>query len=82
MNRFNLEDRITAAWSNTEEDIENILHAHFDSEKGPMSEDELMNALSGLKQSHNLRMERLWETFEQIIKDKSFEPVLDHEDHA
>ena len=71
--RFDLEDRIMVAWQ-TSDDLEDILHAHFDSKKGPLSEDELMNALQGLQTSHDIRMQRLWETFEQIIKDKSFEP--------
>ena len=76
MNRFNLEQNITTAWSNTEDDIDNILGTHYDDPSGPMSEDELMNALHALKLNHNLRMGRVWNTFEQIIKDKSFDPPI------
>lgn len=79
MNRFDLEQQITSAWSGTEDDIENILHAHFDSPDTGLTEDELMNSLTGLKQAHNLRMQKLFDVFEQIIKDKSFEPATEEE---
>lgn len=81
-NRFDLEQNLMSAWSGTEDDIENILHAHYDSPGNGLTEDELMNSLNGLKQAHNLRMQKLFDVFERIIKDKSFEPVLEHEDHA
>ena len=64
------------AWNSTESDLENILHAHYDSPDGPLCEDDLMNALLGVKQAHNLRMQKLFHTFKQIIKDKSFDPKL------
>ena len=71
MNRFNLEDNITAAWSHTERDIENILAEHYDGIQ-PVSAD----ILHALKLNHNLRMKRVWSTFEQIIKDQSFDPPI------
>lgn len=76
--RFDLEGRIMMAWQ-TSDDLEDILHAHFDSEKGPLSQDQLMNTLQGIQTFHNIRMQRLWETFERIIKDKSFEPMTEEE---
>ena len=73
-NRFDLEQAIMTAWNATESDIEGIGYMHFDNPDGPLSEDELMNALTGLKQNHNFRMQKVWDVFEQIIKDKSFDP--------
>ncbi len=72
-NRFDLEEAIMEAWNTTECDIEGLGYAHFDTPKG-LTEDELMNALTGLKQNHNFRMQKVWDVFEQIIKDKSFDP--------
>ncbi|MBC8416710.1 hypothetical protein H8E06_00075 [bacterium] len=76
MNRFNLETDIIKAWSNTEDDIDDILYAHFDKASSRLSDEELKNALRSLKLKHNLRMGRAWDTFTQIIKDKSFEPPI------
>ena len=66
MNRFELED----AMSNLHqigEDIETIIYAIGDS---PIkhTEDQLLNMLIGMKQLHDTRYQKMWNTFEQLIK--------------
>lgn len=66
MNRFELED----AMSNLHqigEDIDTIIYAIGDS---PIkhTEDQLLNMLIGMKQLHDTRYQKMWDTFEQLIK--------------
>jgi len=66
MNRFELED----AMSNLHqigEDIETIIYAIGDS---PIkhTEDQLLNMLIGMKQLDDTRYQKMWDTFEQLIK--------------
>ena len=66
MNRFDLED----AMSNLHqigEDIETIIYAIGDS---PIkhTEDQLLNMLIGIKQLHDTRYQKMWNTFEQLIQ--------------
>ena len=66
MNRFDLED----AMSNLHqigEDIETIIYAIGDS---PIkhTEDQLLNMLIGMKQLHDTRYQKMWNVFEQLIK--------------
>jgi hypothetical protein len=66
MNRFELED----AMSNLHqigEDIETIIYAIGDS---PIkhTEDQLLNMLIGMKQLHDTRYQKMWDTFEQLIQ--------------
>ena len=65
-NRFELED----AMSNLHqigEDIETIIYAIGDS---PIkhTEDQLLNMLIGMKQLHDTRYQKMWNVFEQLIK--------------
>jgi len=50
---FDLEDAIYKAWQ-TADDIETLYKYHGDAEK-PMTEDEVANALLGLKSLHEMR---------------------------
>ena len=66
MNRFELED----AMSNLHqigEDIDTIIYAIGDS---PIkhTEDQLLNMLIGMKQLHDTRYQKMWNTFEQLIQ--------------
>ena len=68
MNRFELKD----AMSNLHqigEDIETIIYAIGDS---PIkhTEDQLLNMLIGMKQLNEIRYQKMWGIFEQLIKDK------------
>ena len=68
MNRFELEE----AMSNLHqigEDIETIIYAIGDS---PIkhTEDQLLNMLIGMKQLHDTRYQKMWNIFEQLIKNQ------------
>lgn len=65
--RFDLEDRITKLLDITE-NVEDLIYKVGDSPQKP-SEDDLLNALIGLKSTIDIRYERLWTTFEQLITD-------------
>jgi hypothetical protein len=66
MNRFDLEDAMSGLHQ-TGEDIETIIYAIGDS---PIkhTEDQLLNMLIGIKQLHDTRYQKMWNTFEQLIK--------------
>ena len=66
MNRFDLEDAMSILHQ-ISEDIETIIYAIGDS---PIkhTEDQLLNMLIGMKQLHDTRYQKMWDTFEQLIK--------------
>ena len=66
MNRFELEDAMSNL-SLVGEDIETIIYAIGDS---PIkhTEDQLLNMLIGMKQLHDTRYQKMWDTFEQLIQ--------------
>ena len=66
MNRFELEDSISNLHQ-IGEDIETIIYAIGDS---PIkyTEDQLLNMLIGMKQLHDTRYQKMWNTFEQLIQ--------------
>jgi hypothetical protein len=63
---FDLEDHVYKVWQ-TADDIETLYKYHGDAER-PMTEDEVANALIGLKQMHEMRcwhlMDMLCRVFE------------------
>jgi len=65
MNRFELEDSMSNLHQ-IGEDIETIIYAIGDS---PIkhTEDQLLNMLIGMKQLHDTRYQKMWDTFEQLI---------------
>lgn len=66
--RFDLEEAI-GQMAQTPNDIETIIYAIGDS---PIkhTEDELLNMLIGIKQLHETRYQKMWYTFEELIKNK------------
>lgn len=66
--RFELENNIMSCW-NTADDIK--LLADQISNKG-MSEDEIKNALLGILSLHEMRCQKLMDTFEDLIYNNSF----------
>lgn len=68
MNRFDLEEAMGEMLS-TQNDIETLIYAIGDS---PIkhTEDELLNMLIGMKQLNEIRYQKMWGIFEQLIKDK------------
>ena len=64
--RFDLEDAMSALY-NMGDDIDAILHSYMDSKVRP-TEDDMANMLIGAKALHNARYQRMWEVFEELIK--------------
>tara|TARA_B110000211_G_scaffold174432_1_gene197098 strand:+ start:249 stop:473 length:225 start_codon:yes stop_codon:yes gene_type:complete len=65
--RFDLETAIMSAW-NTSEDIDLIYHNTDNLELNAKDCDNLQNQLLGLKHINDLRMDRVWNVFEELIK--------------
>jgi len=59
--KIDLESAITLAWQ-TSEDIDLLFKHHGDAPR-PMTEDEVGNALLGIKILHDMRMEALMDTY-------------------
>ena len=59
--KVDLESAIMVAWQ-TSEDI-NLLFKHYGDHPVPMSEDEVLNALLGIKVLHDMRCEALMDTY-------------------
>ena len=66
MDRFDLEDAMSQLY-NMGDDIDTILHAYMDS-KVQCTEDEMANMLIGVKTLHNARYQKMWQVFEDLIK--------------
>jgi hypothetical protein len=60
--RFDLEQNIMQCW-NVTDDIQLYLDM-FDE----MDEDQRMNYLIGLKQMYHMKFERLWNSFETVVR--------------
>jgi hypothetical protein len=59
--RFDLEQSIMLAWQ-TSDDID-LLYKHHGDAPRPMTEDEIGNALLGIKILHDMRMEKLMDMY-------------------
>ena len=66
MNRFELEDAMSDLHQ-IGQDIETIIYAIGDSPT-KHTEDQLLNMLIGVKQLHDTRYQKMWNTFEQLIQ--------------
>jgi hypothetical protein len=66
--RFTLEDKIGKILD-VEDMIEDLIFKIGDS-SAPASEDDILNALIGMKFTLNARHEQLWNVFEDLIKQK------------
>lgn len=66
MDRFELEQAITQMWS-TSDDLDLLLDhvvGHDD-----LTTDQIANTLMGLKELHNMRVQRVFDIFEALIHD-------------
>ena len=72
--RFNLEEEIQNVWQ-TKDDLNAITERIYDDPDGPMTEDEISNALIGLSELHETRCKKLWRVFETMVKEKRFNEV-------
>ena len=68
MNRHDLEETI-GEMAQTANDIKTIIYAIGDSPH-KHTEDELLNMLIGMEQLHKTRYQKMWYTFEELIKNK------------
>jgi hypothetical protein len=60
-NRIDLEGAIMLAWQ-TSDDIDLLFH-HYGDHPTPMTEDEVLNALLGIKVLHDMRMEKVMDMY-------------------
>jgi hypothetical protein len=60
-NKIDLENAIMTAWQ-TSDDLD-LLFKHHGDHPVPMTEDEVSNALWGIKVLHDMRMEKLMDTY-------------------
>ena len=67
--RFELEQDIIKLWE-TNEAISELIRQHLDRPEGPFSDDEFANRLDGIKYVNELKLQRLWDGFEMMIKNK------------
>lgn len=68
MDRFNLEDAMSGM-CNINDDLETLLYKVGDSPTPP-TEDQLANMIIGVIELHKARYEKMWNTFETLIKEK------------
>jgi len=71
IDRFHLEDAIMKAWQ-TSDDLK-LIYNEVDS----MDADEIMNVLMGLHQLNEMRFNKLWNIYEQVLQNKGFSHVTD-----
>jgi hypothetical protein len=64
--KIDLESAIMVAWQ-TSEDID-LLFKHYGDHPKPMSEDDVLNALLGIKVLHDMRCEALMDTYCQKME--------------
>lgn len=68
MTRFDLEQQIMSCWSIVD-DI-NLLNSKHQDEPGSMSPDDVANYLLGLETIYHVKFEKLFDTFEQLVREK------------
>jgi hypothetical protein len=66
--RFDLEQAIMRVWG-TSEDLDALFEQYLDATIA-MTEDEMSNAILGIKTLHELRMQQMWRIFEALIGEK------------
>ena len=69
--RFNLEEEIQKVWGAVE-DLDTILYRIMDASEGPPSEDDITTMLMGLKEIHKSRCLKLWDVFDNMVREKCF----------
>lgn len=65
MDRFTLEQAIMNAW-HTADDLDLLIEGVL--EDASMTMDEIANALTGIRQLHNMRAKKVFDIFEQLIE--------------
>jgi hypothetical protein len=75
INRFDLEQDIMNCWQ-VVDDIRTFSKRYMDGAK--MSEDDVANVLIGLEALYQMKFEQLFDTFEQCIKNNTFEKPISY----
>jgi hypothetical protein len=70
--RFKMEERLYRAWA-TSDDIDDFVTEFYEGETR-MTDDEVFNALWGLKELHDIRMNRLFDAFKQTFQLDEYAP--------
>ena len=65
--RFDLEQQIMACW-NVTSDIDTLCEGALESD---MTTDQIANILLGMKQLYELKFDKMFRTFEELIQDRS-----------
>ena len=65
-NRFDLEQQIMACW-NVTSDIDTLCESVCESD---MTTDQIANILLGMKQLYELKFDKMFRTFEELIQDR------------
>ena len=65
--RFDLEQQIMACW-NVTSDIHTLCEGVLESD---MTTDQIANILLGMKQLYELKFDKMFRTFEELIQDRS-----------
>lgn len=68
MDRFDLEQNIMKCW-NVTDDIY-LLYENVMDRAPEMTTDEIANALLGMHQLYEMKFNKLWDNFEQLIEEK------------
>ena len=66
VDRFDLEQNIMKCW-NVTEDIDLLFENVMEKD---MTQDEISNALLGLKTMYEMKFQKLWDNFETLIHEK------------
>jgi hypothetical protein len=69
--RFDLEQDIIKLWE-TNEAIDELIRQHLDRPEGPFSDDEFANRLDGIKYTNDMKIQRIWDGFEVMLKNGHF----------
>lgn len=74
--RFELEQDIIKLWE-TNEAIDELIRQHLDRLEGPFSDDEFANRLDAIKFVNDLKIQRIWDGFEIMLKNGQFNKADD-----
>lgn len=68
-NRFDFEQEIMECWSVTS-DIDTLFGYVCDTPTAEVSQDQIANILLGMKQLYNLKFQKMFATFEELVHER------------
>ena len=75
--RFDLEEEIMNVW-HTKDDLDVIAERVYENPEGPMTEDAIVNVLTGLSELHETRCMKLFKIFESMVHNGGFTKLEDY----